>query len=72
MPKKKSKNTCTVEFVSSSQHGPTAVLFDRQGNSLNVMNFPRGHRLTPKEKARARRHLMTGCAELSRRWKREV
>jgi hypothetical protein len=69
MAKKKTKKTCTVAFTASA-HGPSAVLYDKRGRSINVMNFPKGHALTAKEKTRARRRLMAGCAELSRRGKR--
>jgi hypothetical protein len=57
---------CTVEF-RTSKHGPSAILFDAFGNSINAMNYPRGTQLSTKERARARRTLMKGCAELSRR-----
>lgn len=62
----KKKSTCTVEFITG-RGGPAAVLYDRHGHAINAMNYPRGHRFTAKERARARRALMKGCTELSRR-----
>jgi hypothetical protein len=64
--KKKKKSTCTVTFTASA-HGPSAVLYDKRGRSINVMNFPKGHRLTAKDQARARKRLLASCRELSRR-----
>jgi len=58
---------CHVTFISGRQRGgPAAILWDDRGRALNAMNYPRGHRFTAKEKARARRKLMPGCEELSR------
>jgi hypothetical protein len=58
---------CHVTFVTSKQRGgPSAILWDRHGHALNAMNYPRDHRFTAKEKARARKSLMKGCAEFSR------
>jgi len=62
----KKKNTCTVEFTDDKR-GPSAVLYDKRGRSINVMNFPKGHQLTAKERTRARKRLMAGCSQLSRR-----
>jgi hypothetical protein len=61
------KAKCHVEFISATKRGgPAAILWDNRGRALNAMNYPRGHRFTTKEKARARARLMPGCAELSR------
>ena len=60
------KATCHVEF-RDSRLGVSAILFDRRGRSLNVVNFPRGHAPSTKERTRARRLLMTGCTQLTRR-----
>jgi len=57
----KRRARCTVEFRKDS-----AVLFDKHGHSINVMNFPKGHKMSAKARAAARRRLMKGCAELSR------
>jgi hypothetical protein len=59
------KAKCHVEFVTG-RGGPAAVLMDDRGRSLNVINYPRDHHLTPKAKTAARRRLMRGCQELSR------
>lgn len=65
------RSKCHVTFISGAQRGgPAAILWDKHGHSLNAMNYPRGHRFTAKEKTRARKMLMAGCAELSREYDR--
>jgi len=59
------KARCTVVF-RTDRVGPYAMLMSR-GHSINVMNFPSGTVLTRGKKLHARRLLMRGCAELSRR-----
>lgn len=63
----KKKATCTVLFTTAGPTAPNAVLYDRHGHAINAANYPRGFRFTAKEKARIKRKLMAGCAELSRR-----
>lgn len=60
------KAACTVEF-RHSKHGPSAILFDQYGHSINARNYPKGYKFTAKEKAAAKRSLMKGCGELSKR-----
>lgn len=59
------KAKCTVVFEGGHDR-PAAILYARDGRALNAMNYPRGTMLTAKERARARKRLMKGCAELSR------
>lgn len=58
---------CHVTFITG-RGGPAAILWDRHGHALNAMNYPRGHRFTAKEKSRARKKLMAGCAEMAREY----
>lgn len=51
---------CTVEF-RHSKYGPSAILFNQYGQSINSINYPKGSRLSATEKARARRQLMKSC-----------
>jgi hypothetical protein len=59
------KAKCKVTFITG-RSGPAAILWDRHGHALNSMNYPKGHRFTAAERARARKSLMAGCAEFSR------
>jgi hypothetical protein len=51
---------CSVKF-QDSRLGPSAVLFDAQGRSINSINYPRGTKLTAKDKERARKLLQPSC-----------
>lgn len=62
------KRTCRVVFRRDT-HGPAAILMYK-GNALNVMNYPRGYRLSVAEARKAKAQLMRGCAELMKAWKR--
>lgn len=59
---------CKVVFRRDNV-GPYAGLV-WNGHTLNVINFPRGHRVTVSEARRAKSRLMPGCAELVRDYKR--
>ena len=60
---------CHVTFITG-KGGPAAVLWDKHGHALNAMNYPRGHKFTAKEKARARKQLMKGCSEFAREYEK--
>jgi len=48
-----SKRKCNVKF-QKSRLGPSAVLYDARGRSINLINYPKGTKLTKAKKARAR------------------
>lgn len=66
------KVKCHVTFIHAGERGgPAAILWDQRGHALNVMNYPRDHRFTAQERARARRKLLLSCEELSRPYRRK-
>lgn len=62
------KRACRVVFRRDT-HGPAAILMYK-GNALNVMNYPRGHRISIAEARHAKAALLRGCSELVKVWKR--
>jgi hypothetical protein len=56
---------CSVKF-QTSRLGPSAVLFDAQGRSINAINYPKGTKLTAKDKERAKKLLQPSCRALRR------
>lgn len=51
---------CSVRF-QDSRLGPSAVLFDARGRAVNSINYPKGTKLTSKDKQRARKLLQPSC-----------
>jgi hypothetical protein len=56
---------CHVKFTTH-RLGPSAVLYDADGHSINTINYPKGTKLSQGKKNKARRTLMKGCSALSR------